>query len=75
MTQLILTQSNYLLSLLKSSLTKVSDILTIAFEAVIEARQRQANVEVARQLMGNRDFANYSFSEVLQMVEEGKRIK
>ena len=72
MTQLILTQSNYLLSLLVNFLTSVKNAVVHLGEVMIEARQKQANAEVARQLMRNRDFSNYSFGEIMQMLENGK---
>jgi hypothetical protein len=72
MTQLILTQSSYLLSLLKRLLTSTRNALAYAGAVMIEARQKQANVEVARHLMRNRDFESYSFSEIVQMLEDGK---
>ena len=72
MTQLILTQSNYLLSLLVNFLTSVKNTAVHLGEVMIEARQKQANAEVARQLMRNRDFSSYSFSEIMQMLEDGK---
>lgn len=72
MTQLILTQSNYLLSLLSKIFTSVKNAAVHFGEVMIEARQKQANVEVAKQLMRNRDFSNYSFGEIMQMLEDGK---
>ena len=72
MTQLILTQSNYLLNLLVNFLTSVKNTAVYFGQVMVEARQKQANVEVARQLMNNRDFSNYSFGEIMQMLEDGK---
>ena len=72
MTQLILTQSNYLLSLLVKLLTSIKNAAVHFGEVMIEARQKQANAEIARQLMNNRDFSNYSFIEIMQMLEDGK---
>jgi hypothetical protein len=54
-----------ILSAIKNAVVHIGQVM-------IEARQKQANVEVARQLMRNRDFSNYSFSEIMQMLEDGK---
>lgn len=72
MTQSIITQSSYVLSLLKTFFNQTIKVLQNIAASMIEARQKQANAEVARQLMHNRDFENYSFSEIMEMLEKGK---
>jgi hypothetical protein len=61
MTQIIV-QIKYFLSL-------INKFSIAVFNSFIEARQKQANFEIAKQLQYNNDFKNFSYYEILKILE------
>lgn len=70
MTHHILTTDNYLKDSISHVLRSISKFFRNVLEGIMEARQLQANYEIAKLLQ--KEFPNESIDYIFQQVNEGK---
>lgn len=70
MTHHILTTDNYLKDSISHALRSISKFFRNVLEGIMEARQLQANYEIAKLLQ--KEFPNESIDYIFKLVNEGK---